>query len=81
MKNKKIWGAAINLVGVWGPFEMFFDHELNQFFDKARDLSIDKIGKTVGYGVIEFGSRDKKEVEIWVDGVKSTMKMLKGWCS
>lgn len=81
MRNENIWGAAINLSGVWGPVKMSFDHEGDKFYDKNGNLSVDKIGKTVGYGVIEFGSRDKKEVEIWVDGVKSAMKILERWCS
>jgi len=76
MKNKIIYGAAINLVGVWGPLKMELNKEQKVYYDKSGNLSIRKIGLNIYEDVIEFGSKNKKEVEIWVNGIKCAFKRL-----
>jgi hypothetical protein len=76
MKNKIIYGAAINLIGVWGPLKMEWNENCKEFYDKTGDFSISKIGLRIEEDIIEFGSKNKKEVEIWVNGIKCAFKRL-----
>jgi len=76
MKNKTIYGAAINLVGVWGPLKMRWNENCKEFYDKTGNFSISKIGLNIKEDVIEFSSINKKEVKIWVNGIKCAFKRL-----
>jgi hypothetical protein len=78
MKNKTIYGAAINLVGVWGPLRMKWNENCKEFYDKTGNFSISKIGLNIKKecDVIEFASKNKKEVETWVNGIKCAFKRL-----
>lgn len=83
MKPIIIYGAGVDRVGIWGPFKMTWDEELNEYFDKSGNfsvLNIDEHHNTL-CGIITFASVDKNEVDIWIKGVKAAMKMLKNWCA
>lgn len=82
MKHKTIYGAAVNMVGMWGPKEMTL-HQwgLKHYYDKTGDFSVEKLGEHHHDGIITFASVNRKETALWVKGVKASMKMLKNWCT
>lgn len=78
MKPKIIYGAGINLSGLWGPYKMSYYKALDEYFDKSGDCSIKQLGKHQPHGdIITFASTTRKETILWVRGVKATMKMRK----
>ncbi len=82
MKPKTVYGAAINLTGLWGPYKMKLHGDLDEYYDKSGNFCVNKIGEHQPCsGVITFASIDPKEVRLWVKGVKATMRMLKNWCN
>jgi hypothetical protein len=76
MNNKIVYGAAINLVGIWGPKNMIWDNECEQYYDSSGNFSIDKLGLNEKYGITEFSSTNKKEVELWIGGAKAAFKRI-----
>ena len=76
MRKKIIYGAAINLVGVWGPTRLKWDETAKEFYDRSGNFSISKIGLDIKEHVIGFGSENKKEVDAWVSGIKCAFKRL-----
>lgn len=81
MKPKIIYGAAINLNGLWGPYRMTYNKSLDIYFDKTGNFSVKRTGKHIPYnGIVTFGSINHKSTVLWTEGVKATMKMLKSWC-
>jgi hypothetical protein len=78
---KVIWGAAVNLSGLWGPYKMKYDQQSETYYDRLGNFSVDCIGLNQKDGVIEFGSESEEETKLWVSGVKAAMKMISRWCS
>jgi len=76
MKDKIIYGAAINLVGIWGPKKMVWHNRCKQYYDNSGNFSIDKLGLNEKDGITEFSSTNKKEVELWVEGAKAAFKRI-----
>lgn len=88
MKNKPkiIYSNMINLAGLYSnkPVicrnDKYFDLP-NHWWDHEGDYSVSKLGLVINKDMlyIRFSSINKKEVELWMSGVKSTMKMLAAW--
>lgn len=84
--DKIYYGNSINLSGLYSKIPIKCDHVAD--YDKATywdesgnfDIDINKLGTTVKDGCITFASENRNDVEIWTDGVLSTMKLLKKWC-
>ncbi|UCG02565.1 MAG: hypothetical protein JSW11_00950 [Candidatus Heimdallarchaeota archaeon] len=79
MDKKDVYGAAVNLSGLWGPYKMSWDEECNQYYDKSGEFSVNQLGEYHRDGVIEFASQNKNETFLWASGVKAAMKMLREW--
>jgi hypothetical protein len=75
---KKVWGIGINLNGPWAakPFRLIYDYELDEWYDKAGDLGVKKLGVHRHYGVITFASESKHEVEIFIAGMKAASQTI-----
>lgn len=81
MKHKVIYGAAVSLSGVWGPIRMTpSKYDIDDYWDRTGDFSIDKLGEHRKDGIITFASPDRAKTALWVKGVKASMKMLSNWC-
>ncbi len=81
MKPKVVYGASVNLSGVWGPSKMKYDPDLKDYWDRTGDFSINRIGEHHPHdGIITFASTSRKETLLWVKGVKAAMQMLTNWC-
>ena len=78
---KIIWGAAINLSGLWGPYKMRYSEESEIYYDRSGNFSIDCVGLNPKDGIIEFGSESENETKLWVSGAKAAMTMMKQWCA
>lgn len=84
-RPKVVYGAGVNLSGLWGPVKMKY-HESDcvegefTYWDKEGDFDVEDIGLIEKDGHITFADPDKRTVETWVSGVKTTMKMLQKWC-
>lgn len=76
----EIYGAAINLTGAWGPYKMYYNENIDEYFDSSGDFSIKKLGLDNRGQIIAFGSTDRNEVKLWVSGVKAAMKLMSEWC-
>lgn len=78
---KKFWAASINLSGLYSsyPIRVVFDRESEKWWDKEGNFDISGPGlinsKSCRY--ISFADPNKKIVQAWIDGVKSTMRILK----
>jgi len=81
MKPKTIYGAAINLVGVWGPKKLSYAEDICEYYDRTGNFSVKKLGQHKDGYIITFASTSKEEVELWVSGVKAAMAMLRNWCN
>jgi len=82
MKIKVVYGAAINLRGLWGPYKMKYYEDLDEYYDKTGNFSIKKVGEHQPCdGIITFASASRAKTQTWVQGVRATMRALKGWCS
>lgn len=79
-KPKIIWAAAINLSGLWGPFKMKLHEDQQIYYDRTGNFSVNDYGLMQTDGIVTYGSPSQKATEIWVSGVKTTMRMLKRWC-
>lgn len=84
---KYIWGARVNLSGCYSdkPVKCKLDIEYMDENDpewKSADgyLSI-KRGLHAGERHADFGSENKEEVEFFLMGVESTMRLLRVWAS
>lgn len=91
--NKKlptyIWIAGINLSGLWHkiPIKAVYNSSLHQWYDCSGDFGVNKLGldsnRRDGYGellpIITFASTSESEVQIWIDGVLSSFKLLNMW--
>ena len=75
---KKVWGIGINLNGPWAtkPFRLTYDDELDEWYDKAGNLSVKKLGVHRHYGIITFASESKHEVEIFIAGIKAASQTI-----
>lgn len=81
MKHKIVYGAAVNLRGVWGPIKMTpSKYDILGYWDKTGNFSISKLGERNHDDVITFASPDRTKTALWVKGVKASMEMLKKWC-
>lgn len=82
MKHKIVYGAAVNLSGVWGPKKMTLDqYGQKHYYDQTGEFSVEKLGEHHhDYGIITFASPDRTKTALWVKGVKASMKMLSDWC-
>jgi len=82
-KPKKLYANSINLSGLASnePYEVYWDDEVEEYYDKIKDFSVKEKGLCISIygGVISFSSTNKKEVEAWTNGVRSTMTMLSDW--
>lgn len=77
--DDKIWAACVNLSGLWGPMQLHRKEHNHYWFSSCGNFMVEKTGIHDGLGFTTFASVDKKEVETWVSGVKTTMKMLRNW--
>jgi hypothetical protein len=79
-KIKTLWVAKINLSGLYCkiPTRVKVD-EGGKYWDKEGNFDVIGRGTHAGYGHITFASENKKEVQLWIDGVRAAMTMLKSW--
>ena len=82
-KKKHLWMAQINLSGLYSnsPLKMTWDDDLEKYWDYRGDLSVEGVGLYADAGCITFASYKSLEVQLWISGVLSTMKMMQAWCS
>ena len=83
MKPKIVYGAGVNLSGVWGPCKMYYNEEHEEYYDSSGNilLCLNGIGEyKENNRRTTFASTNEREVEIWVSGVKSAMRILRNWC-
>lgn len=79
LKPKTVYSAGVNLSGLWGPFQMSLDTELDTWLDKTGNFEAERKGLVEKHGNIIFTSSSKNDVLIWVSGVRSAMSLLKQW--
>jgi hypothetical protein len=84
--NKKYYANRINFVGLYSDKIIICDrkaeYDPDVFWDKTGEFSIDinNLGMHESpNGMFTFSSENKSDVEIWMMGVKSTMKMINRW--
>lgn len=81
-KPDVVWGAGINLMGLWGPYKMRYNKDLNGYHDRTGDFSVKGIGtRKESYGIYTFASTWRRETNLWMSGVRSSMIVIKEWCS
>lgn len=81
-RPKEIYIAALNLSGLWSqtPIKAKYNDECEWWEDRSGDLLVNKIGLDhKENGIITFGSVSQKEVQIWIDGILASFKMMKEW--
>lgn len=79
-KPKIVWGAGVNFMGLWGPYKMHYNKELEMYFDHSGEFSLTRLKNKTQGSVITFASTNKEETKLWVRGVKSAMSVIKKWC-
>lgn len=80
---KKIrYVAFLNLSGLSSkePIKCYADKE-NEYWSDDGNTSAYILGLIERQGYIEFVSENQREVELWLSGAKSVMKLLRRWAS
>ncbi len=81
-RPKTVWAAGINLMGLWGPYKMNYDQTLKEYYDSTGDFSVKGTGtKNKNGKLITFASTNKQETNLWVNGAKAAMCLVKQWCT
>jgi hypothetical protein len=77
--KKPIWSAGINLAGVWSktPIKMYWHDASDAWWDDSADLFIRKLGLCKKDGIITFSSYKKRDVEIFLMGIKALHTRIK----
>ena len=80
-QKKPIYSNAINLGGLISknPMKLKWDTTLNSYYDESGDYSVENLGLIEKSGIIIFSSENKKEVELWTNGIEATFQMLRNW--
>ena len=84
---EEVWAASINLSGLYSKTPMRClldinnDNDCVEWWSEDKNFSVRKLGLESARGYISFASTKKKDVVIFIDGVKATMKLMKTWCS
>jgi hypothetical protein len=78
-KHPMIWAAAMNLNGCWGPCKMKYDEECDEYFDIKEnfDFSVKGCGTNAKDGIVTYGNTSQEAVQLWLNGVKTTMEFIK----
>ena len=83
-KDGVAWGAFINLRGLYHDKPMKLVRKKNYCGDwkwvtsSYFDLQFPKLGKHYEEGLIYFSSKNKGEVQAWIDGAKAMAKLIRG---
>jgi hypothetical protein len=80
MNNTKcLWGAAINLYGLWSKAPIAFSYFQVQkvWYDPSLDLEIRKTGLDIRRGITTFSSYNKKDVENFIIGALTMHRAMK----
>ena len=80
-----VWLAMMNLSGLFSnrPIrckpvsERYPDGE--GWYNERKDIDVDQLGESGSDGYVTFASRDKDEVQIWIDGAMAAMTMMTRW--
>lgn len=81
MKKKqpnKLWAIAFNKNGFWfkKPVKVTFHSSLQEYFDETGNIDIFRTGlDEEAFPTIRFASKSKKEVEVFMEGVKAAIKL------
>ena len=77
--RKDIWFIGINLNGLWYKKAMkgIWDKELKSWFDDTGNFNCYKVGLDIEKRAIVFASHDKKDVDNFIKGVKSSATLNK----
>ncbi len=84
-KKQVAYGVCVNLSGLYAPYvlEFFYDNNLTTWWTEDGNLEIS--GTSHGFafedGIVKYISKDKKEAELFLMGVKASMEMMRKWCS
>ncbi len=80
-QKKEMWGVGFNLSGLWKqqPARMYKLRDCDFWHDRPGNLCIYALGLTQGDGYTYFMSESKKEVELFIAGVKAALHILKYW--
>ena len=75
-----LWANSVNLRGLYfkKPVKVTFCECLHNYWDTSGNYSIEDKGLIKSDGCVSFASDDKKEVEIWMEGVLSSFHIIKG---
>lgn len=84
LKVKRAWGACVNLGGLYSIDPVALSTRLTAFnrteyWDTEGNFDIERLGLDVKESRITFASVNKKEVELWISGASSVMKLLQEW--
>lgn len=76
------WGNSINLSGLYSnvPIRCILHKDSGNYWCADGNFNITKLGSDIRDGVIRFSSSNRKDVELWTDGVISAMILLRKWC-
>jgi len=72
-KLEKVYGAWINTYGLWytKPRLCKYDEYIGSRWSNDGRSEVRKLGLEVKHGYICFSSVNKKEVQIWIDGIRA----------
>lgn len=77
-KSEKLWATSVNQYGVIDhkPIEVFQSEDwTNDYWDRSGNFSVQKTGfKTSDNGIVTFASKDKQEVQDFIDEVTNLLK-------
>ena len=78
MKPKVVWAAEVNLNGLCNrkPVRCTYNEELLSWWDKTGNLEVTSLGMVQRSGYVEFASKSRKEVEIWIEGALAILWVL-----
>lgn len=78
MKKDFVFSALINLRGLYSdkPTKCFYDTVCESWWDKSGNFEVRQLGLDNSHGIVQFSSRDVREVELFILGAKSVMNQL-----
>jgi len=78
-----IYGCAVNLMGLYSnsPIKCSWSDKSDAWLDEDGIFSVAKLGLNTEQGRVTYASTQKKDVEIWILGVRATSFMLQNWAT